>query len=65
MIQKYAQTSLRNYAPKGALITIVSQSLDGVCIAEYNGLRFPCRIEQLGDEMPIDEVKHNDNLQLF
>lgn len=62
----YTQQPIRNYVPKGEEVKLISQSLDGVCLIEYKGQRYPCRIELLGDEPPkSDEVTESDNLNLF
>lgn len=50
---------------KGDEVTLISQAIDGVCIVEANGNRFSCRIEQLGDVKPIEEVKVDDEFNLF
>jgi len=51
----YTQTPIRNYVPKGEQVEIIRQSLDGVCIIEYNGNRYPCRVELLADTPPVPE----------
>lgn len=61
----YAQEDLRTYAPKGAEVMIISEN-DGVCICEYNGIKFPCSIELLGEKPPKEsEQKDDNNLGLF
>lgn len=59
----YTQTEIRShsnrmhvYAPKGAKVTILSTSLDGVCTVEYNGYRFSCSLSKLGDMPPANDI---------
>ena len=57
----YTQAKIHSYVPKGEQVEIISQSLDGVCIIEHKGHRYPCRIELLSDKPPVTELADEDN----
>jgi len=64
----YTQQEIRSYsnkscvyAPKGVDVNVLSTSIDEICVIEYKGDKFCCRLNKLGDKPPIDELIINDN----